>query len=76
MPNDCIVFQKLDISDEAAVNSVVTEISLLFGRIDILAHFAGIVFTRHCMEYTAEEFRRTLDINATGSFIMAQAVAK
>ena len=68
--------KKLDISDEAAVNSAVTEISRLFGRIDILAHFAGIVFTGYCMEYTAEEFRRNLDINTMGSFIMAEAVAK
>lgn len=46
------------------------------GSIDILLCFAGVVGCLHAIEMTPEQWRRTIDINTTGSFLCAQAAAK
>ena len=66
----------MDITDEAAINKAVAETVELLGSVDILLCFAGVVACIHALEMTAAEWRRTLDINTTGSFLTAQAVAK
>jgi sorbose reductase len=48
----------------------------ILGDIDILLCFAGVVGCTHALEMSAAEWRRTLEINTTGSFLCAQAVAK
>lgn len=52
------------------------ETALQLGSIDILCCFAGVVGCTHSMEMTADEWRRTLDINTTGEFLSAQAAAR
>lgn len=38
--------------------------------------FAGVVSCMHTVDVGADEWRRTLDVNTTGAFLCAQAVAK
>jgi 2-deoxy-D-gluconate 3-dehydrogenase len=45
-----------------------------FGRIDILIADAGIAVGRRAVEMPEADWRRTLDINLSGSFFSAQAV--
>lgn len=66
----------VDITDDAAVEEAVAETVRFLGSVDILLNFAGVVATNHALDMTAAEWRRVLDINTTGSFLCAQAVAK
>jgi sorbose reductase len=75
-PAAVVGFSKVDITDEAAVEAAVVETARLLGSVDILLCFAGVVGCTHAIGMTAAEWRRTLDINATGSFLCAQAAAK
>lgn len=71
-----IIFKEVDVTDEIAVGNAVAEAGRELGSIDILLCFAGVVSCMHALEMPAAEFRRTLDINTTGSFLCAQAVAR
>lgn len=46
------------------------------GSVDVLCAFAGVASCVHAAELPVAEWRRILDINATGSFLCAQAVAQ
>ncbi|KAL7905007.1 hypothetical protein GGI35DRAFT_185176 [Trichoderma velutinum] len=75
-PSVNILSKQVDITDEVAVSEAVVHTAELLGSVDILLCFAGVVGCVHAVEMTAAEWRRTLDINTTGSFLCAQAVAK
>lgn len=68
--------KKVDITDDVAVGVAVVETAEILGSVDILLCFAGVVGCTHAIDMTAAEWRRTLEINTTGSFLCAQAVAK
>lgn len=75
-PEAKIKFRKVDITDDAAVASGVEETVALLGSVDVLLCFAGVVGCHHAIEMTAAQWRKTLDINTTGSFLVSQAVAR
>lgn len=47
-----------------------------FGKIDILVNCAGIVALENAEDISAKDWNRTIDINLSASFFMAQAVGK
>lgn len=63
-----------DVADAASVAETVEAVMAGFGRIDILVNCAGIVDLAPAEEISLKAWQRTLDINLTGSFLMAQAV--
>lgn len=65
-----------DVSNEIEVLSMVSAIMKEFGRIDVLVNNAGIVFDRDFDQITVEEFKRTLEVNVLGAFLVARAVSK
>lgn len=67
---------KTDVSDEADVKSMVDTIIKEFGKIDVLVNNAGIVFDRNFEDITIEEFKRTLEVNVIGAFIVSREVSK
>lgn len=71
-----IVFKKVDVTDEKKVNHAVGEVSKEFGNIDILLCSAGITGSKLAVEYPIEEWRRIMDVNVNGSFLVARAVAR
>lgn len=75
-PEPRILTKRVDVTDAAQVRSVVEETAEELGSVDILCCFAGVVSCAHTIEVTAEEWKRTLDINTTGAFLCAQAVAR
>ncbi|KAL7930658.1 hypothetical protein V8C35DRAFT_311889 [Trichoderma chlorosporum] len=75
-PGANIQSKEIDITDEAAVSNAVIHTAEILGSVNILLCFAGVVGCVHAVEMTAAEWRRTLDINTTGSFLCSQAVAK
>jgi NAD(P)-dependent dehydrogenase (short-subunit alcohol dehydrogenase family) len=66
----------VDISDAAQVSSLVHRALESTGKIDILVNNAGIGHVRDFLSITLEEWNHVLNINLTGQFLCAQAVAR
>lgn len=65
-----------DVTDKSSVDHCVAAVVDAFGRIDILVNSAGIVDLAPAEDIGIDVWQRTLDVNLTGSFLMAQAVAR
>jgi len=65
-----------DVSNEKAVKNMIDSIVKEFGRIDVLVNNAGIVYDRGFDEITIDEFKRTLEVNVLGAFIVSREVSK
>ena len=63
-----------DITDEQAVAEHISQIEKEVGVIDILVNNAGIIQRKPMLETTAADYRKIIDIDLTGQFIMAKAV--
>lgn len=75
-PSAKIIAKKVDVRDEQVVRDAVTETADELGSVDILMCFAGVVACNHALDVSLDEWKRTLDINTTGSWLCAQAAAK
>jgi NAD(P)-dependent dehydrogenase (short-subunit alcohol dehydrogenase family) len=62
-----------DVRDQASCRAVVAGALERHGRLDILANVAGIGISRLITELTAEEWRRVIEVNLTGTFLLSQA---
>ena len=71
-----VVFKKVDVSDERAVDGAVADVAGTFDGIAILLCFAGITESKLAVEYNIESWRRIFDVNVHGSFLVARAVAR
>ncbi len=67
---------KADVSNENEVKQMIENIVSEFGRLDAVVNNAGIVWDRSFDEITIEEFRRTLDVNVIGAFIVAREASR
>jgi 3-oxoacyl-[acyl-carrier protein] reductase len=65
-----------DVRDPKACASAVEAIVARFGRLDGLIHMAAVHSTTPWDDLSPEEFTYTLEVNVTGSFLMAQAAAR
>jgi len=63
-----------DVTDEAAVSEMLTDIEAKFGTVDILVNNAGIIKRIPMTDMKTEEFREVIDIDLIAPFIMAKAV--
>jgi NAD(P)-dependent dehydrogenase (short-subunit alcohol dehydrogenase family) len=63
-----------DVSRESDVRDMVAEAMDRFGRIDVLAHVAGVVVVRPIEETTWEDFRQVTDVNLGGTFLVTKYV--
>ena len=70
---------EVDVAVEASANAMVEAAMKKFGRVDVLINNAA-VFSRITMapfwELPVDEWRRAVDVNVTGSFLCARAVAR
>jgi NADP-dependent 3-hydroxy acid dehydrogenase YdfG len=69
-------YRQIDVRDIPALNKTVEEIADKHGRLDGLIAAAGIQQETPALEYTAEDANRMFEINITGVFMSAQAVAR
>ena len=67
---------KCDVSNELEVKSMVEKAIDTFGHIDVLVNNAGIAIDTTFEDKTVENFRKTLDINLIGTFIVSKYVGK
>lgn len=63
-----------DVTDENAVNEMVSKIEKEVGVIDILVNNAGIIKRIPMCEMSAAEFRQVIDVDLNAPFIVSKAV--
>lgn len=66
----------VDVADARSVQTLLKDITAQLGRLDILINNAGIGGNTPFLDITLEAWNRTIAINLTGAFIVAQACAK
>ena len=71
-----VMLSKCDVSDEEGIKKMVSNIIEKYGKIDVLVNNAGIAIDTTFEDKTVENFRRTLDVNLIGAFIVAKEVGK
>src|SRR5580704_7501042 len=65
-----------DVSSESDVARIARDVQDYYGRADLLVNNAGISFIRPAEETGVEEWRRVLEVNLTGPFLMCRAFGK
>ncbi|HEY2176674.1 MAG TPA: 3-oxoacyl-ACP reductase FabG [Mycobacteriales bacterium] len=61
-----------DISDDAEVERVIASVLGTLGQVDTLVNNAGISMIAPAEQTTSEQWRRTLDVNLTGPFLLSR----
>ncbi|KAJ9611717.1 hypothetical protein H2200_004901 [Cladophialophora chaetospira] len=75
-PDAKLSFTKVNVTDADAVAEAVANAERLLGSIDTLLCFAGINGSVDALDMSVQEWRKMFDVNTTGTFLCAQAVAK
>jgi NAD(P)-dependent dehydrogenase (short-subunit alcohol dehydrogenase family) len=70
------IVRALDVTDEDAVVRLVAEVAEAFGGLDGAVNSAGIAADHHVFDTSAELFRRILDINVVGTFLVGREAAR
>jgi NAD(P)-dependent dehydrogenase (short-subunit alcohol dehydrogenase family) len=66
---------KVDVTDPASIQAMLAQVMAEFGRIDILVNNAGAIFGPSPVAQMADDaWRRTLEVNATGVFLVTKAI--
>ena len=65
---------RADVSDENEVREMVSVIDEELGGVDILVNNAAVDLSNLFHQKTAEEFRRTLDVNVVGAYLCSRYV--
>ena len=74
--HDGVVTVAGDVSDPADAARMAAAAVEAFGTIDVLVNCAGIARYTNFLELPLEEWQLVQDVNSTGTFLMAQAVAR
>ena len=74
--NGRVMIAAVDVCDEAAVGRVVDDAVAKFGRLDGVVNSAGIAADMPALDTPVDLFKRILDVNVIGSFIVAKAAAR
>ncbi|MBQ6641650.1 MAG: D-threitol dehydrogenase [Saccharopolyspora sp.] len=76
LPESCASAHRVDVSEPDSVQDCVREVLDRHGRIDVLVNSAGVARLAPAADIVMDDWRATLDINLTGSFLMCQAVGR
>jgi len=64
---------RCDVTKESEVRASVQACVDRFGRLDALCNIAGIILLQHFDKITVDQFRKVLEVNLVGTFILCQA---
>ena len=76
LPNDKARAFTLDVSDEQAVRRVVDAAADAFHGLDGVVNAAGIANTDLLSDLSVQEWRRVIDVNLTGTFLVCAAAER
>jgi len=76
IPGNTLHYRQVDVRDVQGLNQVVKSISDAQGRLDGLIAAAGIQQETPALDYTQADSNMMFEVNVTGVFMTAQAVAK
>jgi NAD(P)-dependent dehydrogenase (short-subunit alcohol dehydrogenase family) len=65
-----------DVSDEADVAGFADAVADRFGRVDVLVNNAGVAFIAPAEQTPAEQWRRVIEVNLTGPFLLCRAFGR
>jgi NAD(P)-dependent dehydrogenase (short-subunit alcohol dehydrogenase family) len=71
-----VLLANLDVTDEAAVRATIAEATAALGGLDGVVNSAGIAADIPALETPVDLFRRVLDINVVGTFLVAREAAR
>jgi len=71
--HDCF---QIDVADEKSVHAAVERTVKRYGRLDAVVHAAGVIKRQPSLEMPVEEFRRIVDVNLVGTFIVDRAAGR
>ncbi len=67
---------RVDVTDERQVDDMVSKMMEKYGRIDLLISNAAILISGSVVDFSVSEWRKMIDVNLTGYFLCAKAVAR
>jgi NAD(P)-dependent dehydrogenase (short-subunit alcohol dehydrogenase family) len=67
---------QMNVADESSVRDALDFAVSKLGRVDAVVNAAGVIKRQASLEMPIDEFRRIVDVNLTGSFIVAQAAGR
>ena len=67
---------RLNVTDESAVEKAVAEAAEALGGVQGVVNSAGIAADKHVFDTSAELFRKILDVNVVGTFLVGKAAAR
>ena len=67
---------KVDVTREDQVDAGVAEVCKLAGSVDVLFNNAGVCLHKDTLDATVDEWKEVININLTGEYIVARAVAR
>jgi len=67
---------EVDVTDEAGVSAAVDAASARHGRPGVLVNCAGIAIRKGLFDTTTSEWKRVIDVNLTGYFVVLKKVAE
>ena len=66
----------LDVTDEASVDAAVETCAAMLGGLDLLINNAGVLSVSAVADLGLAEWRRVMEVNATGVFLMSRAMVR
>lgn len=67
---------RMDVTDEGEVGSAIGWAADTLGGIDLVINAAGVLSVAPVVDLEAREWRRVLEVNATGAFLVSRAAAR
>ncbi len=75
-PDRQVIFYQVDVSQTRAVEEVIKQVLIDFGKIDILVNNAGVTADQLLMKMSEDEWDRVLDINLKSCYNTCKAVTR
>ena len=65
---------KCDISNELEVRQMITDVLKQFDKVDVLVNNSAVCYNSMFMEKSVDEFKRTMEVNVLGTFLVSKYI--